>query len=139
MKLSTLIEAFGLGAAGDAKRLVARLPGAGMRVAASDEAVVRALSRARHERVALADGHAAAALSLGLGADEDGLVRVEALCAATSEGGIVIVCETQSLGGSADRARTAGLFLRAGLVALAQETDGSTVFTSGRVRRPLVG
>lgn len=132
MKFSTLIEAIGLGAARDARLLVARLPEAGMIVAASEDAVTRALARARHEHIALSDaGHAAAALSLVLPADEAGLARVEQLVAATRHGGVVIVGESQSLG----RARTAGLFLRAGLVELAQEVAGGTVFTTGRVRR----
>ena len=135
MKISTLIEAIGLGAAREARLLVARLPEAGMIVAASEDAVTRALARARHEHIALTRaGHAAAALSLELPADDAGLVRVEQLVAATRHGGVVIVCESQSLGGSLERARTAGLFLRAGLVELAQETVGGTTFTTGRVR-----
>lgn len=138
MKLSTLIEALGLGAARDAKRLVARLPEPGMLVATSDERIARALSRARHERVAPANGgHAAAALSLELPVGDEALAHVQALCAATRDGGVVIVGESQRLGGSLERARTAGLLLRAGLFSLAQEALGSAVFTSGHVRRRL--
>ncbi|MEO6953396.1 MAG: hypothetical protein ABI321_16465 [Polyangia bacterium] len=139
MKLSTLIEAIGLGAAREAKLLVARLPDPGMIVATSEDTIARALARARHERVALSGaGHAAAALGLELPAEGEGLARVEQLCASTRDGGVVIVCESQPLGGSLERARTAGLFLRAGLVELQQESAVGTVFTTGRVRRRAV-
>ncbi len=55
------------------------------------------------------------------------LERLGRLMRATRPGGEIIVA------GSSDRARDAGLCLRAGLTGLRQHAEGGAVFTSGRV------
>jgi hypothetical protein len=134
--VQTLGEKLGLGAVREARLLVGKLPPGDLLVATAEEPIARALGRARHRR-ALVDGSglADAALSRELPDDDEGLALIERLAAATREGGVVIVARPQPLGRSTERTRAAGLFLRVGLVELRQESDGGTVFTSGRVRR----
>jgi hypothetical protein len=120
----TIIEALGLGASRDAKLLVARLrPGSA--AATLDEAVARALERGGHSVV---DHDAELALSLALPEDNgQAFERVLELVRAVRPGGEVLLI-------AGDRARDAGLMLRAGLSSLRQDTDGGAVFTSGRVQ-----
>ena len=132
MTLGGIIEALGFGAAREAKLLVARLPRAGMAVATLDDAIARALERGGHRVAPVEAGGAEAALSLPLPVADDGgdaLDRLVRLARAVQPGGEIIVA------GGDDRARDAGLMLRAGLTALRQDADGAAVFTSGRVTR----
>ena len=137
MTLRGIVEALGLGATRDARLLVARLPFAdGPLVATGEEIVARALERAGLRHVGLdAVGSADVAIAIALPDGDDALAAILALAAATREGGLVQVALPPSLGRPVDRARAIGLFLRAGLVGLAQEIDGGTVYTVGRVNR----
>jgi hypothetical protein len=125
--LGGIMDALGLGAARDARELVARLPRANMAVVTLDETVARALERTGH-RVVAADGEAALALALPAG--DEGFERLARLVRATSAGARVIVLS----GG--DRARDAGLLLRARLSGLRQDEAGGSVYTSGEVGEP---
>jgi hypothetical protein len=125
MNLGRVLEAVGLGAARDARLLVARLPQAGMTVATRDEAIVRALQRGKHQHAATLEADAALALVVPEG--EEGLLFIEQLMTTTRAGGIVGVAH-------AERERIAGLFLRAGLEQLRQDNEGGTILTTGRVR-----
>jgi len=129
--LGGIIEKLGLGAAGDAKQLVARLPGSGLAVAAIEEVLLRALARAGHRQAALDGDSAEAAIALDLPEGDAAYAMLERIVAATRVGGTVIVAGTSAR--AQDRARIAGLLLRAGLVALRQDLEGSTVYTSARV------
>ena len=132
----TLGETLGLGAAKDARQLVARLTARDLLVATAEEPIARALARAHHRRALLdASGLADAALASELPDGDEGLALLERLAAATRSGGEVVVARPQPLGRSPERARVAGLFVRAGLVELNQDADGGTIFTRGRVRR----
>lgn len=129
--LGGIIEKLGLGAAGDANALVARLPSSGLAVAAIGEVLVRALARGGH-RLAMLDGESAeAAIALDLPEGDEAYGILERLTRATRVDGTLIVASTSAR--SQDRARIAGLLLRAGLVALRQDLDGSTVYTSAQV------
>jgi hypothetical protein len=136
VSIGGIIEALGLGAAREARLLVARLPRAGMLVATLDEPVAKALERAGHRLASVETGGADAALALPLPAPGDGhdatdaLERLARLMRATQPGGEVIVA------GGEDRARDAGVLLRAGLTALRQDEDGGSLFTTGLVPRP---
>lgn len=133
MTITGLIEALGFGAARDARLLVERLPArTGLTVATADERLARALEKAQHRRTLLdAQGGADAAVALELPEGEEALASLERLAAATRDGGLVMLALPSGL----DRARAAGLFLRAGMVDLAQAVDGGVFVTVGRVRR----
>lgn len=133
MSITGLIEALGFGAARDARLLVERLPKRqGLTVATEDERIAKALSRAQHRRALLdAQGSADAAVALELPEGEAALVAIERLAAATRSGGLVMM----ALSDEGERTRTAGLFLRAGLVDLAQARDEGLIVTVGRVLR----
>ena len=136
MTLAGLMEGLGLGAARDAKRLVAHLRGDALRVATADDAVGRALTKARHLPVAVQAGaDADAALALGLPEGDEAAPALEALIAATRSGALVAVVTPSGLGQEGERARTAGLFLRAGLVKLQQDDERGLPVTRGFVAR----
>jgi len=132
MKLTNIVEALGLGAAREARQLVARLPGRALSVVTQDGALVRALERAGHRALAPDAQGADAALALGLPEDDEALAALQRLFAATRPGGMLGVVSVQS-SSSLDRARVAGLFLRVGCSALHQDVDGGLVFTTGEV------
>jgi hypothetical protein len=134
MTLAGLMEGLGLGAAREAKRLVASLPGEGLRVATSDDLITRALGKAKHVAVVPQEGaEADAALLLTLPDGDEGLSALETLVAATRTGGSVIVAIASGLGQEGERARAAGLFLRAGLVDLFQGAERGVLITRGHV------
>jgi hypothetical protein len=132
MKLVNLVEALGLGAAREARQLVARLPGRSLAVVTVDGAIARALERAGHRALSPEAGPGDAALALALPEDGQALPALERLFAATRPGGMLGVASAAS-SSSLDRARVAGLFLRVGCGALRQEVDGSLVLTSAQV------
>ena len=136
MTLAGIMEGLGLGAARDAKRLVANLRGDGLRVATAHDTIGRALLKARHQPVAVQEGaEADAALALGLPDGDEAASALEALIAATRSGAPVAVLTPSGLGQEGERARVAGLFLRAGLVNLRQDDERGLPVTHGVVAR----
>ncbi len=134
--LAGLMEGLGLGAARDAKRLIGYLRCDALRVATPDDTVGRALTKARHRPVAVQEGaEADAALALGLPDGDEGVSALEALIASARTGALVAVVSPSGLGQEGERARTAGLFLRAGLVKLRQDDERGVPVTRGYVTR----
>ena len=138
--LAGLLEGLGLGAARDARRLVAQLPkDRSLRVAADEESLARALSRARHAHVVLQAGaEAEAGLTLALPDGELAIATLTRLIAATRAGGEILVAMASGLGEEGERARVAGLFLRVGLTNLHQATERGLLVMRGHVGRGAV-